>query len=501
MHILSILSIAISLGVAKTYAACWSEKLGYKCCTTNFVVYSEDSDGKWSIENNDWCGIQYSDSCWSEKLGFPCCKNTKEVVTQDNDGKWGVENDNWCGIVDNTAQSNATSNNTSSCAGVPNKPNATLLNSNSNDPAGNRDISDSIKGDSLKNAAPFRMGVGIYGSSLSTSGIISKKMRDIIAYQFNSITYTNLMKMDYMLNKSASQSNAKNGNDMPVLKFDTIIDGLEFCKLNNIHMRGHTLVWHVQAPEWFFRTNFQDNGAFANAQKMEQRMESYIKQLMQFVQCHYPGVVDVWDVVNEAVEIDQGSFDSSTGWNTRTKFDSGKKDNLWYKTMGPDYVFKAFRFARKYADKDVKLVYNDYNTFMSQKTNAIKTLVSKLKAENLVDAVGLQSYLGASWPAVKDYKSAIQQFSSLGVDIQVTELTISTDGSGNKFNQQASRYQEVFKAYMELKRSGVNITSVTLFGLQDGYLLYDNDTTDTRFWDHDLKKKPVYSAVMQVLKS
>ncbi|OUM66922.1 glycoside hydrolase family 10 protein [Piromyces sp. E2] len=345
------------------------------------------------------------------------------------------------------------------------------------------------------------MGVGIYGSSLSTSGMVSKKMRDIIAYQFNSITYTNLMKMDYMLNKSASQSNARNGNDMPVLKFDTIIDGLEFCKNNNIHMRGHTLVWHVQAPDWFFRTNFEDNASFANAQKMEQRMESYIKQLMQFVQCHYPGVVDVWDVVNEAVEIEQGSFDSSTGWNTRTKFDSGKKDNLWYKTMGPDYVFKAFRFARKYADKDVKLVYNDFNTFMSQKTNAIKTLVGKLKAENLIDAVGLQSYLGASWPAVKDYRSAIQQFSSLGVDIQVTELTISTDGTNNKFNQQASRYQEVFKAYMELKRSGINITSVTLFGLQDGYLLYDKDTTDTRFWDHDLKKKPVYNAVMQVLKS
>ncbi|OUM57972.1 Non-catalytic module family DOC2, partial [Piromyces sp. E2] len=83
--------------------ACWSERLGYKCCTTNFIVYLEDSDGKWSIENNDWCGIQYSDSCWSEKLGFPCCKSTNEIVTKDNDGQWGVENDNWCGIVSNNS--------------------------------------------------------------------------------------------------------------------------------------------------------------------------------------------------------------------------------------------------------------------------------------------------------------------------------------------------------------------------------------------------------------
>jgi len=333
------------------------------------------------------------------------------------------------------------------------------------------------------------MGVGIYGTSTSTSGLYSKKMRLIIAHQFNSITYTNLMKMDYMLNKSASQANASKGDDTPVLKFDTIIDGLEFCKINGIHMRGHTLVWHVQAPGWFFREGYQDNGALVNASKMEKRMESYIKQSMEFVQCHYPGVVDVWDVVNEAVEIDQGSYDSSTGWNTRTKFNNGQSDNLWYKTMGPDYVFKAFRYARKYADKGVTLVYNDYNTFMSQKLNAISNLIRKLKQENLVDAVGLQSYLSASWPAVKDYKNAIQTYYNLGVSVQITELSITTDGSSNKFNTQASRYQEIFKAYMDLKKSGVNITSVTVFGLQDHYLLYDNDNTETRFWDHNLQKK------------
>jgi len=507
MKYLTALSLIGAVYATKAYAECWSERLGYPCCKSSTEVFFEDSDGQWSVGNDDWCGIPKDDNCWSKALGYPCCTSTNDVIYKDNDGEWGIENDDWCGITkSNPIETKTTIIKTTTSKAptstynpnVPPKPALTNLDS-IKDPAANCDISDSIKGDSLAKAAPFRMGVGLNGSDKSTSTVLSKKMRQLIAYQFNSVTYSNLMKAEHILDKSASQANANKGNDMPVLKFDTIIDGLEFCKENNIKMRGHTLVWHVQTPEWFFRTNFSDSGSYVNAQKMEKRMESYIKQMLEFVQYYYPGVVDVWDVVNEAVEIEGGSYDSSTGWNTRTKYNGSA--NPWYATMGPDYVFKAFRFARKYADKNVKLIYNDYNTFMSQKTNAIYNLVKKLKSENLIDGVGLQSYLNADWPNRNDYKNAMQRFASLGVEIQATELTIKTDGSSNKFNNQAKHYQEVFKIYKDLKKSGVNITSVTVFGLQDGYLFYSNDSTDTRLWDHNLKKKPVYYSIMNALKA
>jgi len=504
MKYLTALSLIFASFTAKTSAACWSEKLGYPCCKSTNDVYYEDDDGQWGVENNDWCGIQSIQStCWSEKLGYPCCNSTNEVVYEDNDGPWGVENNNWCGIINNkpTTTTSITTSITQTPTynpNVPPKPPITNLDT-IKDPAANCDISDSIKGDPLAKAAPFRMGVGLNGSDKSTSTVLSKKMREIIAYQFNSVTYSNLMKAENILDKAASQANAKKGDDMPVLKFDTIVDGLEFCKENNIKMRGHTLVWHVQTPEWFFRTDFSDSGSYVNAAKMEKRMESYIKQMLEFVQYYYPGIVDVWDVVNEAVEIEGGSYDASTGWNTRTRYNGSP--NPWYTTMGADYVIKAFRIARKYADKNVKLIYNDYNTFMSQKTTAICNLIKKLKAENLVDGVGLQSYLNADWPNRNDYKTAIQKFAALGVEVQATELTIRTDGTANKYNTQAKHYEEVFKIYKDLKKSGVNITSVTVFGLQDGYLFYNNDSTDTRLWDHNLKKKPVYNSIMKVLSS
>nr|AAC05164.1 1,4-beta-D-glucan-4-glucanohydrolase [Orpinomyces sp. PC-2] len=81
---------------------CFSTRLGYSCCNGCDVFYT-DNDGKWGVENGNWCGIKSSCDnnqryCWSERLGYPCCQYTTNVEYTDNDGRWGVENGNWCGI-------------------------------------------------------------------------------------------------------------------------------------------------------------------------------------------------------------------------------------------------------------------------------------------------------------------------------------------------------------------------------------------------------------------
>jgi len=70
---------------------------GYQCCTLakTKAIY-EDKDGKWGVENGDWCYFKET-TCFSQKLGYPCCKG-KKVVYIDDDGKWGVEDGQWCGI-------------------------------------------------------------------------------------------------------------------------------------------------------------------------------------------------------------------------------------------------------------------------------------------------------------------------------------------------------------------------------------------------------------------
>jgi cellulose 1,4-beta-cellobiosidase len=89
----------------------------YPCCNNNCgeVVYV-DNDGKWGVENNNWCLLQEykcnrnNGSCRFNALGYQCCNHCNSIY-QDQDGKWGVENNNWCGIPDSCNNNNNNNNN------------------------------------------------------------------------------------------------------------------------------------------------------------------------------------------------------------------------------------------------------------------------------------------------------------------------------------------------------------------------------------------------------
>ena len=53
-------------------------------------------------------------------------------------------------------------------------------------------------------------------------------------------------------------------------------------------MRVHTLVWHSQMPQWFFKQGFNANGAWVDKTTMNTRMESYIKNMFTAYQTQYP---------------------------------------------------------------------------------------------------------------------------------------------------------------------------------------------------------------------
>jgi len=309
------------------------------------------------------------------------------------------------------------------------------------------------------------------------------------------------MKPNYILSQYRSKLNIEAGKEDPVLDFSKIVDGLDYCYKNGIHMRGHVLVWHTQVPKWFFNVGYEDDGEYVDAETMEYRLDSFIKQYISFVQFNYPGVVDVWDVVNEAVEINEGKYDNSAGWYTRSKFNNDP--NPWYDVFGVEYPIKAFRIARKYALPNVKLVYNDYNTFQLtpiSKRQAIINLINILKKDNLIDGIGMQSYINPD-TSLEEYFEAIEEFQKTGLEIQITELTIRVSGDEDWEDLQVKQYSEVFQGIMKYVNQGYNIGSVTVFGLQDGYRFYESDSTKTRLFDHDLQKKRVYHAIMETIKS
>ena len=345
----------------------------------------------------------------------------------------------------------------------------------------------------------FSLGVGINGSTLENQTLNIPEYMEMCKTHFNSCTMTNLMKSCYILDQFGSQDNLKNGNEEPVLNFASIDPTLEWCKENGMKMRGHTLVWHTQAPGWFFREGYTDDGEYVDKDTMLLRMESYIKQLVTHCQDEYPGVIYCWDVVNEAVEPD--AYDPDSYFMCRTM--CGQYPNPWYDTIGEDYVEMAFTYARKYVTDGAKLFYNDYNTYQSPKTQAIYDLCSHLKEKGLIDGIGMQGYWGIDYPNDTMIKTAITKFAELDLEIQITELSIGVETeTDEQFEKQAKRYGEVFKLLMDMDtQSGgpANITNVTLFGLVDHYR--EGDQTNTRLFDKNYEPKPAFKKVYEVMEN
>lgn len=341
----------------------------------------------------------------------------------------------------------------------------------------------------------FRIGCGITGASPANSAVKSPEFMKVAEKHFSSWTSTNLMKPSYLMNQKHSMKNAEEGNEEPVLDFSAAVPVLKYAKEHGIQMRGHTLVWHTQVPDWFFLEGYKNNAPVVDKETMKFRMESYIKQYITFVQDNYPGVVYCWDVVNEAV--DPGNGDKSVSWSCRKENDG--HPNMWYEALGTDYVELAFEYARKYADPDVALFYNDYGTFDRTKRQYIYNLVTSLKEKNLVDGIGMQGYWDFRNPDLQTIKDTIDLYASTGLELQLTEWSVSTpDESDTNMVLQAERYASVLRLLQKMDTQGggnANITCVSFFGVMNHFMLSPGDKTNNRPFDEKLQPNRMFYGV------
>lgn len=346
----------------------------------------------------------------------------------------------------------------------------------------------------------FKFGCGISGYNEKSSALNVDRFMEIVEAQFSSCTSTNLMKPVYILNQNLSKKNLKAGIDEPGLDFSSINRTLDWCMKHKVALRGHTLVWHSQTPDWFFKEGYESDGEYVSRDVMIHRLDSFICQYLTYVQTNYPGTVYCWDVVNEAVDPENG--DPTTNFMCRIK--NSTQPSGWYQTIGKDYPEVAFSIARKYADKDVKLFYNDYGAVGKTKRQYIYNLCKSLKEKNLIDGIGMQGYWDVKNPSLNDIETAINQYSELGLELQLTEWTIPAASETEAgFIQQAERYASVLRLLQKLDTQGggnANITCVSFFGLQDGFSLNINDTNTSRLYDKDFNPKPVYYSIQDVFK-
>ena len=310
-----------------------------------------------------------------------------------------------------------------------------------------------VAGKGLKDefANYFRVGNILNGGTVKNSAITATMLKD-----HNAIECENETKPDATI----VQNGSTNTNVKVSLNNCAAI--VDFCVNNNIAFRGHTLVWHSQTPEWFFKENFDNNGAYVNTTVMDQRMESYIKNMFGAFASQYPTLnLYSYDVCNEVI---YDGTASTTGYRPT----SGNGRSAWVQVYGNNsFVEKAFTYARKYAPEGCKLYYNDYNEFAYDKQNCIiNTILKPLSQKGLLDGMGMQSHISAAasnaWGDTTSYLAAMDKYLDLGIDVQVTELDISTDGGTYTLQQQADKYKAIFQHCVDVNKSGKYKGSVTL---------------------------------------
>ena len=321
----------------------------------------------------------------------------------------------------------------------------------------------------------FRMGVAV-----SPATIGKPEYSELIRAQFNSVTAENDMKPEALLDRGTCLSDPEKYAEAPALKFSHLKTELDFARDNGMTVRGHTLVWHSQTPEWLFYKDYDKNGELADRELMLRRMENYIKSVMEWTDENYPGLISAWDVVNEAAA-DEG----------------GMRQSLWYRTIGEDYIQKAFEYARRYAPEGVKLFYNDYNSYQKQKQSDILEFLRPVAEAGNIDGMGMQSHIG-TYMSINEYMLALKKYhDELGVEIQITELDIGADNSDNWEEKQGKFFGKFMKRVIALRNEGVPITGVTLWGISDS-LSWKASDRPLVFRD-DLTRKPAFDAMIEAV--
>jgi endo-1,4-beta-xylanase len=300
----------------------------------------------------------------------------------------------------------------------------------------------------------------------------------MILQQFNSLTAENAMKMGPI----HPEENRYSWKDA-----DSIAN---FAQQHGLKMRGNTLCWHNQTPQFLFKDSAGNN---VTKEVLLKRLKEHITTVVN----RYKG----WDVVNEAVSINKDAF---------------LRNSLWYQICGEDYIASAFEYAH-HADPAAILFYNDYNEIDAIKREKIYKLLKGLKDAGVpVHGVGLQAHWAINEPSEQQLDSTIKRFTDLDLQIQITELDISvypkehdarkrlpqdalTDFSTQKENSQVARYDICFKMFRKYRK---NISEVTFWNISDRRSWLDDFPVKGRkdyplLFDKHLKPKKAYWHVVK----
>jgi len=171
-----------------------------------------------------------------------------------------------------------------------------------------------------------------------------------------------------------------------------------WCKQKGITTKGHPLAWNHADPAWL-----PDDLDEIRRLQMA-RTEDCVSR--------FSGLIDRWDVVNEATHFDRETF---------VRQQAPKHSAMWSKVGQMEFTRECFAYARK-AGPQATLLINDYRTDPAYE-RVIEQLVDA-EGNRMYDVIGIQSHMhGGAWPDEKIWE-VCGRFARFGVPLHFTETTI-----------------------------------------------------------------------------
>lgn len=281
----------------------------------------------------------------------------------------------------------------------------------------------------LNYSSIFPIGLGTHFTDLVSDSSY------LISNHFNSISTANAFKFE-AIHPHLDEYN--------FTESDSIV---AFAQKNNMKVRGHTLVWGNRNPYWLI---WDQKGNTVHRTVLEARLKAHIMNVVG----KYKNKIYAWDVVNEAIYDNNKEF---------------LKPTVWYKILGEEYIYKAFQYTHK-ADSNALLFYNDYDAEQPSKRDRIVKLIKQMKDKNIpIHGIGIQGHWTTKNLNLSDLEDAIDIYSSLGLQVQITELHITKSEDPNATDADTMRelaaiYRDLFKVLLKHKHQ---ITGVTFWGSEN----------------------------------